>query len=219
MFVGHYGPAFAGKAVVQIVPLWILFIAVQLVDVAWAIFVLLGIEKVRLVEGFLKLSPLDLYYMPYTHGLISSLIWAIGAGALYVLTMNNAGRVAAFAVVAATVFSHWILDFFVHTHDLPIWDNTMKVGLGLWDRPEIALPLEAGVLAFGFAVYLRTTKAKAMIGKWSPWVVLALLVGVHVFALYQPLPPTPYDFAISALISYVVIAALAFWLDVTREPA
>jgi hypothetical protein len=157
--------------------------------------------------------------MPYTHGLISSVIWAIGAGALYVLTMNNAGRVAAFAVVAAAVFSHWILDFFVHTHDLPIWDNTMKVGLGLWDRPEIALPLEAAVLAFGLGVYLRTTVAKNAIGRWSPWIVLALLVGVHVYALFQPLPPSPQAFAITALVSYVVIAALAFWLDLTREPA
>ena len=219
MFVGHYGAAFAGKTAAKIIPLWILFLAVQLVDIAWSFFILLGIERVRLVPGFTKLSPLALDYMPYSHGLIASLIWAVGTGALYVLTIRNAGRVAAFAVLAAAVFSHWVLDFFVHTPDLPIWDNEMKVGLGLWNRPEIALPLEAAALVLGFLIYIRTTVAKGAVGQWAPWVVLALLVGVHVFALYQPVPPTPQDFAITALISYVVIALLAYWLDRTRAPA
>lgn len=45
MFVGHYGAAFAVKRVDQSIPLWVLFIAVQLLDVFWAPFILLGIEK------------------------------------------------------------------------------------------------------------------------------------------------------------------------------
>ena len=53
MFVGHYGPSFAANALDQDkrLPLWLLFIAVQFVDILWAIFVLLGIEKVRIVPG------------------------------------------------------------------------------------------------------------------------------------------------------------------------
>lgn len=219
MFVGHYGPAFAGKSVAKIVPLWVLFVAVQLVDIAWASFVILGVEKVRLIDGFMQLSDLDLYYMPYTHGLITSLIWAVAMAALYVLTLRNAPRAAAFVVVALAVFSHWILDFFVHTHDLPIWNDEMKVGLGLWNKPEIALPLEGAVLLGGFLLYLRSTVAKGAIGKIAPWIVLALLVGVHIYALFQPVAPSPQAFATTALISYVVIAALAFWLDRTRNPA
>jgi ankyrin repeat protein len=35
MFVGHYGPSFAIKALRPAIPLWLLFIAVQLVDVAF----------------------------------------------------------------------------------------------------------------------------------------------------------------------------------------
>jgi hypothetical protein len=49
MFVGHYGVSFAAKRVAPMIPLWALFIAVQLLDVFWAPFVLLGIEKVRIV--------------------------------------------------------------------------------------------------------------------------------------------------------------------------
>jgi hypothetical protein len=48
MFVGHYGLSFAAKRMNPHVPLWVLFIAVQLLDVFWAPFILAGIEKVRL---------------------------------------------------------------------------------------------------------------------------------------------------------------------------
>lgn len=65
MFVGHYGPSLAAKAAKNSIPLWILFIAVQLLDVSWSIFVLLGIEKVRIAPGITATNPLDLYYMPY----------------------------------------------------------------------------------------------------------------------------------------------------------
>jgi len=47
MFVGHYGVAFAVKTPRNKIPLWVLFVAVQLLDFLWAPFVLLGIEKVR----------------------------------------------------------------------------------------------------------------------------------------------------------------------------
>ena len=60
MFVGHYGPSFAGKAIEKSIPLWVLFLAVQLLDVFWSILVLLGIEKVRIVPGITKTNPLDL---------------------------------------------------------------------------------------------------------------------------------------------------------------
>ena len=79
MFVGHYGPAFAAKSVKKSVPLWLLFLAVQLLDVFWSIFVLLGIEKVRIVPGITVTNPLDLYYMPYTHSLVAAILWSVGA--------------------------------------------------------------------------------------------------------------------------------------------
>src|ERR1700687_547968 len=82
MFIGHYGPSFAIKAIRPAIPLWPLFIAVQLVDVAWAVLVLLGMEKVRIVPGITASNPLDLYYMPYTHSLVAAALWAVAAIAL-----------------------------------------------------------------------------------------------------------------------------------------
>ncbi|MFY9573103.1 MAG: hypothetical protein WAV20_17015, partial [Blastocatellia bacterium] len=76
MFVGHYGPSFAIKALDGSIPLWLLFIAVQFVDVLWGICVLLGVEKVRIIPGITATNPLDLYYMPYTHSLAGAAVWS-----------------------------------------------------------------------------------------------------------------------------------------------
>jgi len=77
MFVGHYGVSFAARRPSP-GSVWVLFIAVQLLDVLWAPFVLLGIEKVRIVPGITASNPLDPYYMPYTHGLLAAI--AVGRG-------------------------------------------------------------------------------------------------------------------------------------------
>src|SRR5438045_7767108 len=51
MFIGHYGVAFAVKRVERRIPLWILFVAVQFVDVIWAVLVFFGVEKARITRG------------------------------------------------------------------------------------------------------------------------------------------------------------------------
>jgi hypothetical protein len=48
MFVGHYGASYAIRAARPAIPIWLLFIAVQLIDVVWAVLVLVGIEKARI---------------------------------------------------------------------------------------------------------------------------------------------------------------------------
>ena len=153
MFVGHYGVSFAAKRGDSSIPLWVLFIAVQLLDVAWAPLVLLGIEKVRIVPGITASNPLDLYYMPYTHSLLAAILWSIGAFLLYRLVVPSARALAAL-LVGLSVFSHWVLDLLVHRPDLPLYDNTAKVGLGLWNRPVLALGLEAALLFGGILLYL-----------------------------------------------------------------
>src|SRR2546426_11212015 len=151
MFVGHYGVSFAAKNAEPAIPLWVLFIAVQLLDVLWSPFVLLGIEKVRIAPGITASNPLDLYYMPYTHGLLAAIGWSVVAFLAYRLAVRPAPPRAA-AIVGLAVFSHWVLDFLVHRPDLPLYDNTAEGGLGLWDLPAGALGLE-GVLRF-MAVWL-----------------------------------------------------------------
>src|SRR6266403_6069291 len=153
MFVGHYNVAFAVKSERNQIPLWVLFVAVQLLDFLWAPFVLLGIEKVRIVPGITASNPLDLYYMPYTHSLLAATGWSVVAFLVYRALRPGPGGAA--AIVGVAVFSHWVLDFLVHRPDLPLYDNTAKVGLGLWNPPALARGLEALLLFGAMWLYLR----------------------------------------------------------------
>ena len=153
MFVGHYGVSFAAQRMDRRIPLWALFIAVQFLDVLWAPLILLGIEKVRIVPGITASNPLDLYYMPFTHSLVAAAAWSALACGLYRLWRGAAGGAA--TLVGFAVFSHWILDFVVHRPDLPLYDNTDKVGLGLWNQPVLAFGLEAALLFGGMSLLLR----------------------------------------------------------------
>ena len=138
MFVGHYGRSFAIRAVRPEIPLWVLFVAAQLVDIAWTLLVLAGIEKLRVVPGFTAANPLDLYYMPYTHSLVAAVLWALAAAIVCRWVFRWRGWVVA-AWVGVAVLSHWVLDLLVHRPDLPLYGNSAKVGLGLWNFLGISL--------------------------------------------------------------------------------
>lgn len=216
MFVGHYGPSFAIKTLRPAIPLWLLFIAVQLVDVAWAVLILFGVEKVRIVPGITASNPLDLYYMPYTHSLVASILWSIAAAVFVWLLPRMATRTAA-VWVGAAVFSHWVLDLVVHRPDLPLYDDTMKVGLGLWNYPTVALALEGALLFGGMILYLRATKPINAIGRVGLPVLGVAMLAIQSYIFFGPPPPSPAAAAITALVSYVVFAALAEWLARQRR--
>jgi hypothetical protein len=57
MVVGHYTVSFVAKSLKPSIPLWILFLAVQLVDVFWAIFILFGIEGRELFRASHRSTP------------------------------------------------------------------------------------------------------------------------------------------------------------------
>ena len=216
MFVGHYGPSLAIKAIRPSIPLWLLFVAVQLVDVAWAVLVILGIEKVRIVPGITASNPLDLYYMPYTHSLVAAVLWA-GAATVLCRALPGVRNWSAAAWIGAAVFSHWVLDFLVHRPDLSLYDDTMKVGLGLWNYPAIALALEAILLFGGMFIYLKGTKANNSMGRFGPPVFGIVMLAIQGYIFFGPPPTSPVAAAITALVSYAVFAAVAHWLDRQRH--
>jgi hypothetical protein len=211
MFVGHYGPSFALKAMNRSIPLWVLFVAVQFVDVLWGVFVLLGVEKVRIVPGITASSPLDLYYMPYTHSLVAAALWA-GAGGIGYRVVRRSGRLAAAVLVGAAVFSHWILDLVVHRPDLPLYDNTAKVGFGIWNYPIPAFLLEAGLLFIGIILYLRS--APRLGGRQYRVIVFGvIMLLIQAWVFFGPPPASDKAIAITALLSYGGFGGVAYWFD------
>ncbi|HEY5920699.1 MAG TPA: hypothetical protein VIV11_03470 [Kofleriaceae bacterium] len=216
MFVGHYGPAFALKRWAPSTPLIALFLGVQLVDIAWAIFVLAGIEHVRIVPGITETNALDLFYMPYTHGLVAGLLWSVAAGAVTWLATRRQSLRPAIAVALA-VLSHWLLDLIMHRRDLPIFDDSYKVGLGLWHHRWPALALELVTLWAGLVLYARGTRARDRIGGLGLWIFGVALAATQVILLLGEAPPTPSATAASALAGYIVLAVVAWWIDRHRE--
>jgi len=208
LFTGHYSFSFAGKSVERRIPLWLLFLAVQWIDVMWSIFVLLGIEKVRIVPGITASNALDLYYMPYTHSLLGVLCWSALA---YVVCqiIPQLRDVRTGLILAAAVFSHWILDLIVHRPDLALYDSVGKMGFGLWNYRGAAFALEMAVLFAGAAMLYRTAAHR---GRLIGFVIF--LAALQVFGtFFFPQPPSDHAAATTALGSYVLLALIAWWAD------
>jgi hypothetical protein len=207
MFVGHYAVAFAAKRFTPRSSLGILFIFVQFLDVLWAPAILLGFEHARVVPGLLPASSLDLYDMPWTHGLVAAIAWS-----WFVFRFSKN------AVFGACVFSHWILDFIAHRPDLPLFRGGTVVGLGLWRFREASYLVEVGLLIAGFLIYQQTTRAKTRAGEYAMKVFVGALILLEGYNLYGPEPANIQQVAISAEVAYCVLAAVAWRLDLLREP-
>ncbi|MBI3998927.1 MAG: hypothetical protein HY355_07825 [Armatimonadetes bacterium] len=88
MFLGHYGVALAAKKAAPAVSLGTLMLAAQLADLLWPIFLLVGVEHVRIHPGITAVSPLDFYNYPITHSLVGALGWSLLFGLIYGLTRH-----------------------------------------------------------------------------------------------------------------------------------
>ena len=208
LFVGHYSASFLAKSLQKTIPLWLLFLAVQFVDILWAIFVLLGIEKVRIVPGITASNALDLYYMPFTHSLVGAIFWSALAFRLCQFFPSLRGwRIG--LLVGGGVFSHWVLDLIVHRPDLALYDNTLKMGLGLWNYRLPAFILEIGILIGGTILYLRLAPPKARIVVYVGLLILVQVVATFFF----PPPSSDRAAALTALFFYIIFALIAFWAE------
>jgi hypothetical protein len=216
MFVGHYSVAFACRTERNKIPLWVLFIAVQFLDYIWATLVLLGIEKLHVIKNFTAGSMLDSYFHPYSHSLVMGVLWSIIAALIYKAVCGRHGRhynKSAPLIIAIAVFSHWVLDLIAHPRDLAIYDNTWKVGFGLWNYREPEFALEIALLAGGIILYLARN---AMLGIRRGAVIAfgITLVIVQIGDTYVPRTPlTDKATVIGVWIFYTLFVLIAFAVE------
>jgi hypothetical protein len=124
VFVGHYGVSFAARKADASVPLWVLFVAVQLLDVAWG-------------------------------------------------------------------------------------------ALGLWNRPAIALALEAALLFAGMWLYVRTGAPRRL----AMAVFGLAMLAVQVYVFFGPPPASDKSVAGTAIAAYVAFAVAVRLLEGPRRSA
>jgi hypothetical protein len=216
MFVGHYSVAFALRTEKNKIPLWILFIAVQFLDYIWATLVLLGIEKLRVIKGFTAGSMLDSYFHPYSHSLITAILWSCVAAVVYKPICSWLGFVytkSASLIIGVAVFSHWILDLVAHPRDLAIYDNAWRVGFGLWRYRNPEFALEIALLAVGIVLYLMRN-ATPVIRKAAVVAFGTTLVVIQIGDTYVPRNPlTDKQTVMGVWIFYTLFVAVAFLIE------
>lgn len=223
MFIGHYGVSLAAKRYRPRLSLGVLFLAVQFLDVLFAIFVLAGVERMRIVHGFTAFNPYDLYWMPYSHSLTGAIGWSVLFGAVGFALMRRVAlrqRASSAAILGAAVFSHFLLDVPMHTPDLPLGlgGDSPKIGLGLWNHRAAAIAAELVVLVVGGLLYLRATRPKKRGARIATGVFGLVLIALTVATPFMPDPPSTSAFAVQALVFYLVLAWAAEWIDRRREP-
>ncbi len=207
MFIGHYALAFAAKRNNKLPSLAMLFVAVQLLDLLWPLFVLTGIETFEIEVGNTLLTPLHFISYPYSHSLLMAMVWgALLAVVYFATTKNKSGAL----LLGALVFSHWVLDFLTHAPDLPLSPFTdTKVGLGLWNHPLIEIVLETGMFVLGVYMYFRAVAPKRQFAFWSLIVVFLI---IHFMNLLGPPPPSVAAVAWSANLMWLFVL-WAWWVE------
>ncbi|MEL7445701.1 MAG: hypothetical protein AAGK02_07790 [Pseudomonadota bacterium] len=211
MFIGHFAPAFAAAAISPRAPkLGTLFVAAQLVDWGFFTLAMFGIEKMRIDPSATVMVPFDLYHMPYTHSLLGTAIWASVFGLIVLIWQRNAfGAMLAGLVV----LSHWVLDWLTHRPDLTIGGGPDVYGLGLWNYPAIAIPLELLITIGAFAFYIKRTRGP--IG--PPLILMGLLLVLQAINWFAPHPQSAgFILYAQALFAFGVLTGFAVWVGENR---
>jgi hypothetical protein len=153
MMIGHFALGAATKQFTPMIPIWILLLAPQFMDVVFVPFVLIGIESFEFGPyGHLSLN------IQYSHSLVGAV--AIAAVAYWIgnrFWKSSHGGI----VLAGLSFSHWIIDVLMHRPDMVILPgnlgNLPLLGFGLWNyefgslATEVAMALVAVILYFHWA--------------------------------------------------------------------
>ena len=211
MFIGHFAPAFIAAAAYSRGPkLGTFFVAAQLVDWAFFTLAILGIEHMRIDHGASALVPYDLYHMPYTHSLAGTGAWALAFAVAIALWHRDA---LAGLLAGLVVASHWGLDWLTHNPDLTLTGSGEAFGLGLWNRPAIAVPLELGITLAAFLFYLSRSRGPAA----QPVVLIAMMLLFQAIHWFGPVPQQAgFVLYLQSLLVFGAVTALAAWVGKNR---
>lgn len=163
--IGHLAAGLIAKPSNPTIPLWGLLLAAETNDILYGVFAATGLEpKVEMSMSFTQgVSYASSAANPFSHGLFMSIIWSLLAIVLgyFIFKQWRAGF-----VLGAVVFSHWILDFLMHSNLPLFFDGSPVVGIGLENTGAgfIAMTvLDLVILTAGIVYYLsnrrKTSKA------------------------------------------------------------
>jgi hypothetical protein len=171
MFIGHFAVGVATKKLAPTIPIWVLLLAPQLMDLLFVPLVALGIEGYE--PGPYGHDVLEAYY---THSLVGAAVIAVFAywiGNRFWRDSNGG------LILAALSFSHWIIDLFVHHQDLPILPGNLggfpMLGFGLWNFEYSIFAIEVLAATIASILYFQWARTEKKGTRWfiGPVLVIA----------------------------------------------
>ena len=159
MIAGHFGFAAAVKAQERQAPLWALMLATVWLDVVFVPLLFAKIETIGVAPGLTGGYGSAIIHADYTHAVLGAIALAVLFGGVAQFRWGRRTGI----VLAAVVFSHWLLDLVVHRADMPLLPGDAghfpKFGFGLWRHPVAAMLVELVILVVGALLYWRAARA------------------------------------------------------------
>jgi hypothetical protein len=156
--IGHLAAGFAAKSQARDVPLWALLAAGEANEILYFLFSSTGVEPtVAFTMSFEHgVRHATQAINPWSHGLFMSLVWSTLVAAIAYLFYRNRRIASLFGLV---VFSHWALDFLMHSNLPLFFGSSPLLGLGLENTgPGFVFMtfLDLALVGAGFALYLKS---------------------------------------------------------------
>ena len=200
----------AAKRFTPYTSLGTLVVAVQLLDLLWPTFLMLGIERVRIDPGNTRVTPLAFDYYPWTHSLAMAVVWAglarsriCDAPAAQPRRLDRRGGRA---VALGARF-----------RDPPA--RPAAVAARRPARGPRPVEFAGGTVAAGDAsvstgvwLYATHTEATDRLGRYALVAFAVTLPLIYAANLIGPLPPTTGAIAIAAQAQWLLVL-WAMWID------
>jgi len=211
MFIGHFAVGFAAKRVAPRASLGTFVAAALFLDVLWPVFLLTGIERVRIDPGNTAFSPFDFVQYPWSHSLVLAAVWSLlFAGGHYLFRRDKATA----QMLGAVVFSHWILDWVTHRPDLPLAPGLQfKTGLGLWGSVPATVAIEVTLFLVAALWYERVAEPLDAVGRWAWYALIGVLLALYAASLGPPPHPGQERLVAIVTIASWIFVPWAAWVD------
>lgn len=215
MYIGHYGVAYALKAKNRQIPLWLLFISVQFIDLLAFILIIFGIERIHYTGNNNPFLRTVIEYLPYSHSLSFNLIYALITFLLFWKFINLSWGI----VLSSALLSHWFIDLLFQKNNLPLYFDSFKVGFGLWDFPLFSIFCEIIFIIFTSLFLYANNKYQI---KYFNLIILNILLTVYFcLIMFVPEPENLQNSqelkSLAILIPYIIFTIIAYFAEIKKS--
>jgi hypothetical protein len=207
--IGHVAVGLGLKAADRRLNAGLLIFAALFSDFVLGWFVWAGWENYQYPDDYAT-SHYMVFLFPWSHGLISCLVFATCLG---MLAWAFRSAVRAGVLVGIAVLSHFLLDGLVHVNGLPVLGpRSWKFGLGLWQNLPLELTLEALMTVAALALYWRAARDHTRGRRIAMVVYVVLLAAFLIGGQLSATAPTPQNALIASWIAMPVLSAVIAWV-------